>query len=60
MFRTQTLTNLAAGDYDVEIPAETEAGIYKIRVGSFETPEVYGCSGEFEIEGGDMSMSYRF
>ena len=47
------------GDYDVEIPEDTTPGIYKIRVGSFEFPEVYGCSGEFEIEG-DMSMSYRF
>eukprot|EP00752_Nemacystus_decipiens_P014647 g13044.t1 len=47
------------GDYDVEIPEDTEPGMYKIRVGSFEFPEVYGCSGEFEIES-DMSMSYRF
>lgn len=50
----------AVGDYDVEIPEDTPAGLYKIRVGSFSEPEVYDCSGEFEIEmDGDMSMSYR-
>lgn len=60
------------GDYDVEIPEDTEDGEYKVRVGLFENDELYGCSGTFEIvgkdDGGDngdssddeMSMSYRF
>lgn len=48
------------GDYDVDIPEDTAPGMYTIRVGVFESPEVFGCSGMFEIEGSDMSMSYRF
>ncbi|CAM9338621.1 unnamed protein product [Ectocarpus sp. 12 AP-2014] len=49
------------GDYDVEIPADTEAGDYKIRVGRFEDEDLYGCSGTFTIMGGDdESMSYDF
>lgn len=51
----------AVGDYDVEIPADTEAGDYKIRVGRFEDEDLYGCSGTFTIMGDDdESMSYDF
>lgn len=53
--------NFAVGDYDVEIPSDTEAGDYKIRVGRFEDETLYGCSGTFSIMGSDdMSMSYDF
>lgn len=53
----------AAGDYDVEIPADTSAGLYTIRVGKFSDDTIFGCSGAFEVVkegavGGGMSYSY--
>ncbi|CAB1114811.1 unnamed protein product [Ectocarpus sp. CCAP 1310/34] len=48
------------GDYDVVIPSDTESGMYSIRVGVFEDPDVFGCSDSFEIIGGESSMSVRF
>eukprot|EP00752_Nemacystus_decipiens_P006737 g6056.t1 len=37
------------GDYDVMIPVNTMAGMYKIRVGLFGDDSVYACSPAFEI-----------
>eukprot|EP00903_Cladosiphon_okamuranus_P010794 g10199.t1 len=37
------------GDYDVTIPVNSEAGMYKIRVGVFGDDSVYACSEPFEI-----------
>lgn len=54
------------GDYDVEIPSDTPAGMYKIRVGRFDDDALFDCSGEFEVKGddtdadADMSVSYTF
>lgn len=49
------------GDYDVTIPEDTDAGMYKVRVGRFEDDSLFDCSGEFEVIGDDaMSMSYAF
>eukprot|EP00904_Undaria_pinnatifida_P003644 jgi/Undpi1/13280/HiC_scaffold_8.g02942.m1 len=56
------------GDYDVDIPEDTAAGDYSIRVGRFEDESLFGCSGTFEIvakdsdsdDSSDMSMSYAF
>lgn len=59
------------GDYDVQIPCDTEDGEYRIRVGRFEDDALFGCSDKFEIEGkdtdrdgdssedDDLSMAYR-
>ncbi|CAN0190946.1 unnamed protein product [Pylaiella littoralis] len=51
-----------SGDYDVIIPEGTPSGMYSIRVGVFEEPEVFDCSDDFEVVGdtADGSMSYRF
>lgn len=43
------------GDYDVEIPEDTDSGTYKIRVGRFEDDDLFGCSGAFEIMGAEDS-----
>lgn len=62
---------MAVGDYDIDIPEDTPAGEYKIRVGRFEDGDVFGCSGTFDIvasgrddssddEDEDMSMSFTF
>ncbi|CAM9363274.1 unnamed protein product [Hapterophycus canaliculatus] len=37
------------GDYDVLIPANTEAGQYKIRVGVFGDDSIFACSPSFEV-----------
>lgn len=58
----------AGGDYDVEIPCDTPAGEYSIRVGRFEDPSLYACSAPFMVVAGedssdssdDGSMSYSF
>ncbi|CAM9888516.1 unnamed protein product, partial [Laminaria digitata] len=49
----------SVGDYDVEIPCDTESGEYKVRVGRFEDDSLYACSGAFEIvsKGGDGDSS---
>lgn len=39
------------GDYDIEIPEDTESGMYSIRVGRFSDDSLFGCSDSFEIEG---------
>lgn len=41
-----------AGDYDVEIPCDTEPGEYTIRVARFEDDSLYSCSDAFTIEDG--------
>lgn len=43
------------GDYDVEIPCDTESGEYKVRVARFEDQTLFGCSGAFEIVGDGSS-----
>ena len=43
----------AVGDYDIEIPEDTESGMYSIRVGRFEDDSLFGCSAAFEIAGSD-------
>lgn len=53
------------GDYDVDIPEDTESGMYKIRVGRFEDEALFGCSDTFEIVGSDhddddFSASYDY
>ncbi|CAM9226123.1 unnamed protein product [Ascophyllum nodosum] len=48
------------GDYDVEIPADTPSGKYKIRVGRFEDEELFGCSEAFEIVSDDFSSDDAF
>ena len=46
------------GDYDVEIPCDTAAGEYKVRVGRFEDTTLFGCSGAFDIvSSGDSGSS---
>lgn len=60
----------AVGDYDVEIPEDTPAGDYSIRVGVFEDDSVYSCSDVFEVEAAEderdadaapgISMSYSY
>ncbi|CAM9687168.1 unnamed protein product [Ectocarpus sp. 8 AP-2014] len=37
------------GDYDVVIPADSEEGMYKVRVGLFGDDSIYACSPSFEI-----------
>ncbi|CAM9883384.1 unnamed protein product [Scytosiphon promiscuus] len=37
------------GDYDILIPAHSEAGEYKIRIGVFGNDSVYACSPSFEV-----------
>lgn len=37
------------GDYNVVIPADSEDGMYKIRVGLFGDDTIYACSPSFEV-----------
>ncbi|CAB1104079.1 unnamed protein product [Ectocarpus sp. CCAP 1310/34] len=49
------------GDYDVEIPSDTPAGMYSIRVGVFDDEMMYDCSDTFEVDtSDDMTISMRF
>lgn len=68
-FSSISFWKFSGGDYDVEIPEDTPAGEYSIRVGRFEDKDLFGCSGPFMVEGADsedsedsedMSMSYEF
>ena len=55
------LASLSVGDYDVEIPCNTPAGEYSIRVGRFEDPSLFDCSDPFTVVADEDSgsMSYR-
>lgn len=44
-----SLPYLAEGDYNIIVPSDTAAGMYKIRVGLFGDDSVFGCSETFEI-----------
>ena len=37
------------GDYNIIVPADTDAGMYKVRVGLFGDDSVFACSDAFEI-----------
>lgn len=39
----------AEGDYNVIVPSDTAAGMYKIRVGLFGDQSVFACSDSFEV-----------
>lgn len=55
MFFFSPRLSLAAGNYDVEIPCDTLAGEYSIRVGRFENPSLYSCSAPFMVIAGEDS-----
>ncbi|CAM9925842.1 unnamed protein product [Ectocarpus sp. 4 AP-2014] len=48
------------GDYDVEIPSDTPAGMYSVRVGVFSDDMMFDCSEAFEIVNDSTDMSMRF
>ncbi|CAB1111076.1 unnamed protein product [Ectocarpus sp. CCAP 1310/34] len=45
------------GDYNVVIPADSEDGMYKIRVGLFGDDTIYACSPSFEVVASTTSSS---